>query len=69
MEQNESALQIIKKYLIQFLQCVVVQIHCLFDCTIDLCFEFYYKNKVKQVPCIKNKLLLESGISLAEKIR
>ncbi|XP_051172930.1 fatty-acid amide hydrolase 2-like isoform X2 [Leptopilina boulardi] len=70
MDTNEGVCGGVKKYLLQFLRCVVVQIHCLFDYAIDLFFEFYYnKNKVKRVSPIKNQLLLESGISLAQKIR
>lgn len=70
LDGNEGGCQVIKKYLIKFLRCIVVQIHCLFDCTVDFCFELYYnKNKQNKVPPIKDDLLLESGISLAQKIR
>ncbi|XP_043278396.1 fatty-acid amide hydrolase 2-like isoform X2 [Venturia canescens] len=59
----------LKQLLFKLLCCMVVQLHCIFDYVIDILFGIYYDGKEKKVPAVKNSLLLESGISLAEKIR
>lgn len=59
----------LKKLSLDLLWFVVVQFHSLLDLTVDFCFKLYYQNRVRKVPPIKNDLLLESGVALAEKIR
>ncbi|KAL6424911.1 hypothetical protein ACFW04_010053 [Cataglyphis niger] len=51
------------------LRYIIIQLHFLFDCIVDFIFGIYYNRKAKKVPAVKNSLLLESAISLAEKIR
>lgn len=51
------------------LKYIIIQLHYLFDCIIDLVFGVYYDKKAKKVPPVKDPLLLESAISLAHKIR
>lgn len=47
-----------------------VFIHSVIDCIIDLCFSFYYNDsKRTQIPTVKESLLMESAVSLAERIR
>ncbi|XP_012273208.1 fatty-acid amide hydrolase 2 isoform X2 [Orussus abietinus] len=58
-----------KKLACDFLRCLIVQLHCFFDCFVDFIFGLYYKGKEKRVPPVKNDLLLDSAIVLAEKIR
>ncbi|XP_011634730.1 fatty-acid amide hydrolase 2, partial [Pogonomyrmex barbatus] len=69
LPQDQDTLQFIKNLCWNFLRCMIVQLHFLFDNIIDFVFGIYYDKKVKKVPPIKNKLLLESAVSLAEKIR
>lgn len=59
----------LKQVIVDFMICMIVQIHWLFDTIVDFWFGLYYNNKAKRVPPVKNKLLLESGVSLAKKIR
>ena len=58
-----------KKLFLDFAKCIIIQIHWLFDTIVDFCFGLYYSKKTKRVPPVKNKLLLESGVALGEKIR
>lgn len=58
-----------KKLCCDILQCIIIQVHFLFDCIVDFVFGIYYNPKAKKVPLVKNNLLLESATSLAEKIR
>ncbi|XP_066588942.1 fatty-acid amide hydrolase 2-B-like [Prorops nasuta] len=58
-----------KNLFFELLHCIIVQIHWLFDCVVDFVFGLIYDSKAKKVPPVKNPLLLESAISLAEKIR
>ncbi|XP_071564812.1 fatty-acid amide hydrolase 2 [Temnothorax nylanderi] len=67
--QSQDTLQLIKKLCWDLLRCIIVQLHFLFDSIVDLAFGIYYDKKAKKVPPVKNKLLLESAVSLAEKIR
>lgn len=67
--QSQDMLQYVKKWCLGLLRCIIVQLHFLFDNIIDFAFGMYYDKKAKKVPPVKNKLLLESAISLAEKIR
>jgi hypothetical protein len=48
---------------------MIIYLHSLFDCFVDFVFGMYYDHKAKRVPPVKNNLLLESAVSLAEKIR
>ncbi|XP_043470659.1 fatty-acid amide hydrolase 2 [Leptopilina heterotoma] len=67
---NQGSLSImLKQMVVDFMKCMIVQIHWLFDIIVDFCFGLYYDSKVQRVPPVKNKLLLESGCSLAKKIR
>ncbi|XP_071649227.1 fatty-acid amide hydrolase 2 [Temnothorax longispinosus] len=67
--QCQDTLQLVKKLCWDLLRCIIVQLHFLFDSIVDLAFGIYYDKKAKKVPPVKNKLLLESAVSLAEKIR
>ncbi|XP_012527396.1 fatty-acid amide hydrolase 2 [Monomorium pharaonis] len=67
--QCQDTLQHVKKLCWDLLRCIIVQLHFLFDSIIDFAFSIYYDKKAKKVPPVKNKLLLESAVSLAEKIR
>jgi len=62
-------LQFIKKLFWDLFRCIIIQLHFFFDSIIDFIFGMYYDKKAKKVPPVKNKLLLESAVSLAEKIR
>ncbi|KAH0554864.1 fatty-acid amide hydrolase 2-like [Cotesia glomerata] len=59
----------LKKLLVSFLSCLIVQFHCLLDSIVDFIFGCYYHGKDKKVPPISDKLLLESAVDLADKIR
>lgn len=52
-----------------FLKCLIVQLHAIFDFLVDFFFGLYYDQDVKKVPPIRNNLLLMSASELAEKIR
>jgi len=67
--QDENIFQFTKKLCWKFLRCMIIYLHSLFDCFIDFVFGMYYDHKAKRVPPVKNNLLLESAVSLAEKIR
>ncbi|CAL1678283.1 unnamed protein product [Lasius platythorax] len=67
--QCKDILQLIKKLCCDILRYIIIQIHFYFDCIVDFVFGIYYDSKAKKVPAVKNDLLLESAISLAEKIR
>ncbi|KAJ8673613.1 hypothetical protein QAD02_004875 [Eretmocerus hayati] len=58
-----------KTLIIDVIKFIFIQIHALFDCVVDFAFGLYYDSKAKKVPPVKNKLLLESTVSLAKKIR
>ncbi|XP_012268301.2 fatty-acid amide hydrolase 2-like [Athalia rosae] len=58
-----------KKFALDLLWFVIVQIHVLLDLVIDFCFKLYYQNKIQKVPPIKNDLLQDSAVTLAKKIR
>lgn len=66
---NCKILQFVKKLFFIFLRYVIVQLHHLFDCVVNCVFGFYYNDKAKKVPSVNDSLLLESAVSLAEKIR
>ncbi|XP_017752741.1 PREDICTED: fatty-acid amide hydrolase 2-like [Eufriesea mexicana] len=57
------------KTLKNFLKCLFIQLHIIFDYLIDFIFGLYYNHKKQKVPPIKNNLLLMSASELAEKIR
>ncbi|EZA54716.1 hypothetical protein DMN91_006814 [Ooceraea biroi] len=67
--QCKDTVQLAKNLCWKFLRCMIVHLHSLFDCFVDFAFGLYYDNKAKKVPPVKNNLLLESAVSLAEKIR
>ncbi|XP_011875142.1 PREDICTED: fatty-acid amide hydrolase 2 [Vollenhovia emeryi] len=67
--ESQSMLQLAKELFWKLLRCIIVQLHFLFDTIVDFAFGMYYDKKAKKVPPVKNKLLLESAVSLAEKIR
>ncbi|KAG5322122.1 FAAH2 hydrolase, partial [Acromyrmex heyeri] len=67
--QCQGMLHFAKKWCWNFFQCMIVQLHFIFDNIVDFAFGMYYDKKAKKVPPVKNKLLLESAVSLAEKIR
>ncbi|XP_058799780.1 fatty-acid amide hydrolase 2 isoform X2 [Phymastichus coffea] len=58
-----------KKLLLEIVKCIFIQVHWLIDYIIDFLFGLYYDTKAQKVPPVKNKLLLESTISIAKKIR
>lgn len=62
-------MQHVKQTCCTFLRFVIVQLHFLFDCILDFAFGLYYDKKAKKVPAVEQKILLESAVSLAEKIR
>ncbi|XP_057332323.1 fatty-acid amide hydrolase 2-like [Microplitis mediator] len=68
-EESNSLLKQLKKLLASFLCCFIVQVHCIFDSIINFIFRIYYHGKDKKVSPIDDKLLLESAVDLAEKIR
>lgn len=67
--QRQDMLQFTKKCCWDLLRCIIVQLHFLFDSIVDFVFGIYYDKKAKKVPPVKNELLLQSAVSLAEKIR
>ncbi|XP_012224178.1 fatty-acid amide hydrolase 2 [Linepithema humile] len=67
--QSCDSVQYIKKLCCNVLRYVIVQLHLLFDYFVDFVFGLYYNQQAKKVPPVKNNLLLESAVSLAEKIR
>lgn len=58
-----------KKLALSFAKCIIIQIHWFIDCIVDFIFGLYYDSKVQKVPPVKNKLVLESTVNLAQKIR
>lgn len=58
-----------KKLLCCLLRFSIVQLHYIFDCIIDFVFGLYYDGKEKKIPPVKNQIILESAVDLAEKIR
>ncbi|XP_011305205.1 fatty-acid amide hydrolase 2 isoform X2 [Fopius arisanus] len=67
--EGETMMETSKKLLCSLIRCIIVQLHYVFDCIIDFVFGLYYNGKEEKVPPIKNTILLESAIMLAEKIR
>ncbi|XP_063990511.1 fatty-acid amide hydrolase 2 [Diachasmimorpha longicaudata] len=67
--EGETMMETSKKLLCSLLRCIVVQLHYIFDCVIDFVFGLYYNGKEEKVPPIKNPILLESAVTLAERIR
>ncbi|KAL0129364.1 hypothetical protein PUN28_004218 [Cardiocondyla obscurior] len=67
--ESQDTLQLIKKLCWRLLKCIIIQVHFVFDCIVDFVFGMYYDSKAEKVPPVKDELLLESAISLAEKIR
>ncbi|XP_076664700.1 fatty-acid amide hydrolase 2 isoform X1 [Andrena cerasifolii] len=65
----KSLFGIIRMMFKDFLVCVIIQLHAIFDFSVDLLFGFYYNGRAKKIPSIKNDLLLMSASELAEKIR
>ncbi|XP_015523424.1 fatty-acid amide hydrolase 2 [Neodiprion lecontei] len=68
-KQQLSLGKALKQLALELLWIFITQIHSLFDLVVDFCFKLYYQNKIRKVGPIKNKLLLESAVDLAEKIR
>ncbi|KAK2585700.1 hypothetical protein KPH14_010313 [Odynerus spinipes] len=66
---NNKTIDKAKKLFMDILRCIIVQIHSIFDCVVDFIFGLYYDNKAKRIPPVKNPLLLDSAVTLAEKIR
>lgn len=66
---NNTMRDTAKKLFINLLKCIIIQIHFIFDYIVDFMFGLYYDNKAKRVPSVKNPLLLDSAVTLAEKIR
>ncbi|KAF7380819.1 hypothetical protein HZH66_014195 [Vespula vulgaris] len=66
---NNTLFEKAKKLFLDLLKCVVIQLHCIFDCMVDFIFGLYYDQKAKKVPAVTNPLLLDSATTLAEKIR
>ncbi|XP_031786537.1 fatty-acid amide hydrolase 2 isoform X2 [Nasonia vitripennis] len=58
-----------KKLAIDIAKCIFIQIHWFIDCIIEFIFSLYYDTKVQRVPPVSNKLLLDSTLELAKKIR
>lgn len=72
MQENDtckSLFGIIRMMFKDFLVCVIIQLHVIFDFLVDLLFGFYYNGRTKKIPSIKNDLLLMSASELAERIR
>ncbi|XP_018373287.1 PREDICTED: fatty-acid amide hydrolase 2 isoform X1 [Trachymyrmex cornetzi] len=67
--QCQDMSHLAKKWCWNFFRCMIIHLHFIFDSIIDFAFGMYYDKKAKKVPPVKNKLLLESAVSLAEKIR
>ncbi|XP_020280789.1 fatty-acid amide hydrolase 2 [Pseudomyrmex gracilis] len=67
--ESEDLIQHTKQICCTFLRFVIIQLHVLFDCIVDFIFGLYYDKKANKVPPVEQKLLLESAVSLAEKIR
>ncbi|CAL7951028.1 unnamed protein product [Xylocopa violacea] len=61
--------EMLGRIVMQFLKCLFVQFHAVFDYLVDVIFGLYYNYKVQKLPPIKNNLLLMSASELAEKIR
>lgn len=64
-----SVIEVSKMIAMDFLKCLIVQLHAIFDFLVDFFFGLYYDQDVKKVPPIRNNLLLMSASELAEKIR
>ena len=62
-------LHTLKKLVFEIAKCIFIQIRWFIDYFIDFAFGLYYDSKAKKVPPVTNKLVLESTISLAKKIR
>ncbi|KAG7189062.1 hypothetical protein KM043_008643 [Ampulex compressa] len=67
--KGESTCNVIKKQSKNLLLCLIVQVHLLFDWFVDFVFGLYYDSKAKKIPPVQNELLLDSAVTLAEKIR
>ncbi|OAD59959.1 Fatty-acid amide hydrolase 2, partial [Eufriesea mexicana] len=68
-DKCQRILEMSTKTLKNFLKCLFIQLHIIFDYLIDFIFGLYYNHKKQKVPPIKNNLLLMSASELAEKIR
>ncbi|KAF7993866.1 hypothetical protein HCN44_011135 [Aphidius gifuensis] len=66
---DETMWEASKKLIYSLIRCIIVQLHYWFDCSIDFIFGLYYHGKEKKVPPGKNPILLDSAVTLAEKIR
>jgi len=56
-----------------FCKCVMklwILVHAIIDHIINFCFSFFYDDtKRTQIPTVKESFLMESAVSLAERIR
>ncbi|XP_015603968.1 fatty-acid amide hydrolase 2 isoform X2 [Cephus cinctus] len=66
---KHQVIDVLKKLFCDLLRCFIVQLHALLDFFIDFFCGLYYDKKAKRVPPVKNDLLLDSAVTLAEKIR
>ncbi|XP_014210386.1 fatty-acid amide hydrolase 2-like [Copidosoma floridanum] len=66
---SESGMGTCKNFALGIAKFIFIQIHWLIDYVVEFAFGLYYGNKAQKVPSVKNKLLLESTVSLAKKIR
>ncbi|XP_014467904.1 PREDICTED: fatty-acid amide hydrolase 2-like [Dinoponera quadriceps] len=67
--QSKNIVKYTKKVCFSILKYWIIQLHYFLDYIIDFVFGIYYDKKAKKVPSVKDPLLLESAVSLAEKIR
>ncbi|XP_032663090.1 fatty-acid amide hydrolase 2 [Odontomachus brunneus] len=67
--KSKNILELIKEFFCRIFNYAIILLHVYFDYFVDFVFGIYYDKKIKKVPPVKNPLLLESSVSLAEKIR
>ncbi|XP_078037813.1 fatty-acid amide hydrolase 2 [Augochlora pura] len=65
----KDVLKMSRKVSLDCLKWIFVQVHMIFDFLVDILFGFYYDNKSRKVPPVKNDLLLLSATELADRIR
>ncbi|XP_043261661.1 fatty-acid amide hydrolase 2-like [Colletes gigas] len=65
----KSTFEVLRMILMDILKWLIIQMHMISDFLVDLFFGFYYWNKSKKLPPIKNNLLLMSASELADNIR
>jgi hypothetical protein len=62
-------LSTLETFIFEVVKVTFIHLHILIDILVEFIFGLYYDKKAQNVPPIKNNLLLQSTIQLAQNIR